>query len=88
MSLFKVSILVFSSISFHLALGYPPSINSEDKIMVTSIRERIWRHLGVPSNIFLKVLLLKLRVTMKYSPFQSRSGHDMASHHSGVDGHH
>ena len=58
MSLFKLSMLLFSSISFHLALGSPPSPDPEDKIMVISIRERIWRHAGAPSTLFLKVLLL------------------------------
>jgi hypothetical protein len=58
MSLFKLSILLFSSISFHVGLGFPSSLDPEDKIMVTSIRERIWRHAGAPSNLFLKVLPL------------------------------
>ncbi|KAI9460329.1 hypothetical protein HD554DRAFT_2134594 [Boletus coccyginus] len=55
MSLFKLSILLLSSTSFHLALGSPPSPGPEDKMMVTSIRERIWRHAGTPSSLFLKV---------------------------------
>ncbi|KAF8556503.1 hypothetical protein OG21DRAFT_1521047 [Imleria badia] len=36
------------------SLGRTPSPGPEDKVMVESIRERIWRHAAIPSDIFLK----------------------------------
>ena len=78
--------LLFSSISFHLALASPTSPDPEDKIMVISIRERIWRHAGTPSTLFLKVS--SLEVTCAHEVLTRLSGHDMASQCSRVDGHH
>ena len=55
MSFFKLSLLLFSSISFHLGPCRTPSPDPEDKVMVKSTRERLWRHAAIPSDIFLKV---------------------------------
>ena len=58
MSHFKLLLLLSSSLSFHLGLVRPESPDAEDKIMVTTLRERIWQQAGVPAEIFLKVSLL------------------------------
>ncbi|KAF8557292.1 hypothetical protein OG21DRAFT_1457771 [Imleria badia] len=55
MSVFKLSLLLFSSASFHVGLGGRiPSLDAEDKVMVKTIREQLWRHAAVPADMFLK----------------------------------
>ncbi|KAG9316880.1 hypothetical protein JVU11DRAFT_2956 [Chiua virens] len=54
MSLSKLPLLIASSIFFHSALDYPSPASPEDKIMVKSVQEHIWRYAGLPCALFLK----------------------------------
>ena len=87
MSVFKLSLLLFSSASFHLSLTRTPSPDAEDKIMVKTTREQVWRHAGVPSDIFLKVSSFS-RYARPRLYLLIQSGHDIAGYRSGVIDYH
>ncbi|KAG6372208.1 hypothetical protein JVT61DRAFT_8001 [Boletus reticuloceps] len=56
MSAFKFSLLLASSVSFHISLGRTSTPNSDDKVMMTP-REQMW---GGPAQGILKVWLLEV----------------------------